>query len=59
MEIERLRQRSLADPDRARPPTVWLQLDVQPTFVPALYHGSTDTRQLGIGVGVLRWSGEN
>lgn len=54
--IERARTWAAADPARERPPTLWLEFDVHPTFVPAAVGGSTDTRTLGIGVGAIAWT---
>jgi len=36
----------------------WLALFTEPTFVPTSAAGSDDRRELGIGVGELRWSNE-
>jgi hypothetical protein len=54
--IERARTRATADPARERPPTLWIEFDVRPTFVPAAVGGLTDNRTLGIGVGEIAWS---
>jgi hypothetical protein len=35
--------------------TVTVEFRVRPTVVPARAGSSTDTRELGIGVGALRW----
>jgi hypothetical protein len=55
-DILQARDRARHDPESARGPAIWLQIDVTPTFVPADATSSTDTRVLGVGVGELRWS---
>ena len=36
---------------------ITLELVVSPTFIPARAGPSNDTRELGIGLGIVRWSG--
>ena len=38
-------------------PAITIAFRVQPTFVPAETGGSDDTRELGVGLGVVSWRG--
>ena len=40
---------------RRRPAPVWLEVAVSRTFIPRTLDGSADDRELGVGLGPLRW----